>query len=179
METVKHEFAATVNGRAKSLVVEVPCAHGGVCTNKYCPPDLLTGGLDFIKAVNGELLPEFIADCTKQITGMTAAGVQATVLDVHIAGLMAAVMDHLARCGRLIFGDLLIYMDVFSLLLEADGFPGNEIRSMYPRVLRTIVDLYPSQVLNTADLSPFPGSRFDFILSNVLTQGCNMNTAQQ
>lgn len=38
METVKQEFAATVNGRAKSLVVEVPCAHGGVCTNKYCPP---------------------------------------------------------------------------------------------------------------------------------------------
>mgnify|MGYP007025275340 CR=1 FL=1 len=31
-------------------------------------------------------------------------------------------MDHLARCGRLIFGDLLIYMDCFSLLLEGDGF---------------------------------------------------------
>ncbi len=97
---------------------------------------------------------------------MEAAGVQDTLLDVHIAGLMAIVMDHLSRCGRLIFGDLLIYMDCFSLLLEADGFSDEEIKDIYPRVTRTIVELYPDYIFNTADLSPFKGSYFDIVLFN-------------
>lgn len=76
-------------------------------------------------------------------------------------------MDHLTRCGRLIFGDLLIYMDCFSLLLEADGFSAAEIRDIYPRVTRTIVELYPEHIFNTNDLSPFKDSHFDFVLFNV------------
>lgn len=98
---------------------------------------------------------------------MEAVGQQDTLLDVHIGGLMAVVMDHLARCGRLIFGDLLIYMDVFSLLLEADGLSPDEIRNIYPRVTRTIVDLYPDKVFNTMDLSQFKNSHFDFVLFNL------------
>ena len=98
---------------------------------------------------------------------MSTAGVNETRLDTHIAGLMAVVMDHLARCGRLIFGDLLIYMDCFSLLLEADDFSDEEIREIYPRVTRTIVELYPDYIFNTVDLSPFKGSHFDFVLFNV------------
>ena len=98
---------------------------------------------------------------------MEIAGKENSQLDVHIAGLMAAVMDHLSQCGRLIFGDLLIYMDCFSLLLEADGFSETEIREIYPRVTRTIVKLYPDFIFNTADLSPFKGSHFDFVPYNL------------
>lgn len=98
---------------------------------------------------------------------MEAAGKQKTLLDVHVAGLMAVVMDHLARCGRLIFGDLLIYMDCFSLLLEADGFSEKEIKEIYPRVTHTIVELYPDYIFNTTDLSPFKDGHFDFVLFNV------------
>ena len=62
---------------------------------------------------------------------------------------------------------LLIYMDCFSLLLEADGLPDEKIMNMYPRVTRAIVGLYPDMVFNTMDLSPFKGSHFDFLLSKV------------
>lgn len=95
---------------------------------------------------------------------MEAAEKQKSLLDVHISGLMAVVLDHLSRCGRLIFGDLLIYMDCFSLLLEADGFSEEEVKEIYPRVTRTIVELYPDYIFNTTDLSPFKGSHFDFVL---------------
>lgn len=166
METRRFSFAGYINGKRKELIVQAPVENGGVHTNKYCPHELLTGGISFVTAVNGEIIEEFIADCQKQVVAMEAAGVQATRLDVHIAGLMAVIMDHLARCGRLIFGDLLIYMDCFSLLLEADGFSEAEIREIYPRVTRQIVELYPDRVFNTLDLSPFKGSRFDFILLN-------------
>ena len=167
METRRFNFAGNINGTRKELIVQAPVENGGVYTNKYCPQDLITGGITFVTAVNGEVLGEFVADCQKQVMAMEAAGVQNSLLDVHIAGLMAVVMDHLARCGRLIFGDLLIYMDCFSLLLEADGFSDDEIREIYPRVTRTIVELYPDHIFNTMDLSPFKGSHFDFVLFNV------------
>lgn len=167
MENRRFNFVGNINGKRKELIVHVSVENNGVYTNKYCPQDLLTGGVSFVTPVHGEILNEFIADCQKQVIAMEAAGLQATSLDAHIAGLMAVIMDHLVRCGRLIFGDLLIYMDCFSLLLEADGFSDKEIRGMYPRVTRAIIELYPDKVFNTMDLSPFKGSHFDFILSNV------------
>lgn len=167
MELRKFTFAGNINGKRKELTVTAPVENGGVYTNKYCPQELLTGGISFITAVNGEMLNEFISDCSKQVKAMEDTGIQKSLLDVHIAGLMGTVMDHLARCNRIIFGDLLIYMDCFSLLLEADGFAEDEIRNIYPRVTRTIVELYPDYVFNTADLSRFKGSHFDFILSKI------------
>lgn len=167
METHRFSFATKINGKRKDLIINAPVENGGVYTNKYCPQELLTGGISFVTAVNGEILEEFIADCQKQVIAMEATGVQSSLLDVHIAGLMAVIMEHLARCGRLIFGDLLIYMDIFSLLLEADGYDNEEIKDMYPRIVRTIVDLYPDKVFNTMDLSSFKDSHFDFVLFNL------------
>ncbi len=168
MEIRRFSFAGTINGNSKELVVKVSVENGSVYTNKYCPLDLLTGGISFVTAVNGESIGEFVTDCQKQVQAMETAGKQNSLLDVHVAGLMAAIMDHLSRCGRLIFGDLLIYMDCFSLLLEADGFPEAEIKEIYPRVTRTIVDLYYDYIFNTTDLSRFKGSYFDFVLSNII-----------
>lgn len=167
METHRFSFATKINGKKKDLIINAPVENGGVYTNKYCPQELLTGGINFVTAVNGEILEEFIADCQKQVIAMEATGVQSSLLDVHIAGLMAVIMEHLARCGRLIFGDLLIYMDIFSRLLEADGYDNEEIKDMYPRIVRTIVDLYPDKVFNTMDLSSFKDSHFDFVLFNL------------
>ena len=101
---------------------------------------------------------------------MDLADADVSPIDRHIAGLMAVVMDHFSRCGRIIFGDLLIYMDCFSLLLAADGFSEEEIPTIYPRITRTIVDLYPDYVFNTADLSLFKGSHFDRILNELTHQ---------
>lgn len=167
MENRKFCFNGIIQGQYKEFVFEAPVENGGVYTNRYCPQDLLTGGISFITAVNGESIDEFIADCRKQVVAMGVAGNNETKLDTHIAGLMAVVMEHLYRCGRLIFGDLLIYVDCFSLLLEADGFSEDEIKNIYPKVTRRIVELYPDYIFNTQDLSPFKGSHFDFVLFNV------------
>lgn len=157
-------FSGKIKGETKNLTVKVPVENGFALTNKYCPQELLTGGLNFITAQNGESIDEFIHDCKMQIAGIEGAGIKPSRLDVHIAGLMGVVMHHLSRCGRLIFGDLLIYMDCFSILLEADGFSEGEIKKLYPKVTRSVVESYPNLVFNTQDLSPFKGSHFDFIL---------------
>lgn len=166
MEIKNFCFEASTNGVQKKLNVKVPVEKGAVITNKYCPQELLTGGLKFITAVNGEGMDEFIRDCQKQCDGMSAAGNNVSKLDAHVAGLMVSVNDHLSRCGRLIFGDLLIYMDCFALLLEADGFSDSEIRNSYPQIVRSIIELYSDYIYNTRDLSPFKGSHFDLVLLN-------------
>lgn len=163
---LEFKFAGVIQDKVRDLTVKAPVEKGGVRTDKFCPEDLLTGGLSFITAINGEIVSEFVTDCANQVKAMEFVGSKESLLDVHIAGLMDVVMDHLARCGRIIFGDLLIYMDCFSLLLEADGFPEAEIRKIYPRVTRTIVELYPDFIFNTVDLSRFKGSHFDFVLFN-------------
>lgn len=152
-------------GRGKTYSIEIPIENGGVRTDKFCPQELLTGGISIISAINGETEDEFLSDCQKQVMAMDLTAPATPAVDRHIAGLMAVVMDHFSRCGRIIFGDLLIYLDCFSLLLEADGFAEAEIRRMYPRVAKTIADLYPDHVFNTADLSLFKGSHFDLILT--------------
>ena len=160
-------FNGKVFGESKQFIVEAPIENGGVVTSNYCPQDLLTGGLSFVSAINGESEDEFVTDCKSQIAAMEFADTASTLLDAHIGGLMATVMAHLNRCGRLIFGDLLIYIDCFALLLKADGFSDTEIRDIYPKITRSIVELYPNYVVNTTDLSPFKGSHFDFVLFNV------------
>ena len=90
-----------------------------------------------------------------------------TDLDRHIGGLMAVVMEHLSRNNKIDFGDLLIYVDCFSLLLKAGGFDSTEIRNIYPRVTKTIVDLYPDYVNCGTDGKSFAGSHTNEILNNL------------
>lgn len=167
MESLKLNFDTKILGESRTFIVKVPYQDGVVATSKFCPTELIAGTVDLMAAVRGESLDKFMTDCRQQLMAMSKTREADTLLDAHIAGLMAVVMDHLARCGRLIFGDLLIYMDCFSLLLEADGFSEDEIQEIYPRVTRTIVDLYPDYIFNTMDLSPFKGSHFDFVLYNL------------
>ncbi len=133
------EFKANLLGIERELNISVPFENDGVLTSKFCPQELLTGGISFIPAINGESESEFIVDCRTQLEVMEKADSSNSLMEVHIAGLMDSVMRHLAQCGRLIFGDLLIYMDIFSLLLEADGFEEDEIRDAYTKILREMI----------------------------------------
>lgn len=146
------------------LKVTVPVENEAVITNEYCPQELITGGVSFITAVNGESIDEFMADCQKQVIAMGETTNTLGKMDRHIGGLMAVVMEHLTRCGRLIFGDLLIYVDCFAHLLIADDFSEKEVRDAYPKITKNIVDLYPDYVKATSDLSRFNQTSIYLIL---------------
>ncbi len=163
----KFSFKSQIAGNVKTISFYAPTQNGNVITNKYCPQELLTGGLPFVTAINGESIGEFISDCQIQVDAFSSSLNRGTIMETHIGGLMSAITAHLNRCGGLIFGDLLIYMDCFSYLLQADGICDKDIRYAYPRILRSIVELYADYIKNTADLAEFKGSRMDFILSNL------------
>lgn len=166
MESLKLNFDTTIDGKPEVFIVEVPYKNGIVATSEFCPTELLSGTVDLMAAIRGESLDDFMTDCRRQLLAMSKITEADTRLDLHIGGLMAVVMDHFSRHKRIVFGDLLIYVDCFSLLLKADGFECDDIRCIYPRVTKTIVELYPNYVDCDSDGTPFTGSRTKEILEN-------------
>lgn len=138
METLKLNFDTEIKGEPRTYVVEVPYQDGTVATSEFCPTELLSGSVDLMAAVRGESLDEFMADCRLQLAAMSKIEDADSDLDRHIGALMAVVMDHYSRHNEVSLGDLLIYVDCFSLLLKAAGFAPDEIRAIYPRVTETI-----------------------------------------
>lgn len=152
MENLKLNFDAVILGDPTTFTVEVPYHDGIVATSEFCPTELLSGSVDLMAAIRGESLDKFMSDCRKQLIAMSKIEEADTKLDLHIGGLMAAVMDQFSRKEKIAFGDLLIYVDIFSLLLKAAGFDSDEIHSMYPFITRTILNLYPDHILDVPEV---------------------------
>ena len=146
MEKLKLNFDTKIMGEPRTYVVEVPYQDGIVATSEFCPTELLSGTVELMAAIRGETLDKFMSDCHMQLLAMSNIMEVDTELDRHIGGLMAVIMDHLSRKKIISFGDLLIYVDCFSLILKAAGFGRNEIHSMYPLITQTILELYPNHI---------------------------------
>ncbi|MDE6023502.1 MAG: hypothetical protein K2G13_08380 [Muribaculaceae bacterium] len=146
MEKLKINFDSEILGKPRTYIVEVPYQSGVVATSEFCPTELLSGSVNLMAAIRGESLDNFMADCRMHLTAMSKITEVDTELDLHIGGLMAVVMEHLSRKKTISFGDLLTHVDCFSLLLKADGFDADEIHNIYPRVTKTIVDLYSDYI---------------------------------
>ncbi len=146
MEQLKLNFDTEISGEPRTYTVEVPYQNGIVATSEFCPTELLSGAVDLMAAIRGESLDKFMSDCKSQLIAISKITEADTDLDRHIGGLMAVVMDHLSRNKVISFGELLIFVDCFSLLLKAAGYDREEIREMYPRITGTIMDLYPDYI---------------------------------
>lgn len=169
MESLKLNLDTEINGQTRTFIVEVPYQDGIVATSEFCPTQLLSDTVELIGAIRGETLDKFLDDCHRQLQGMAKLTEAKSEIDRHIGALMAVVMAHLSRNKRIVFGDLLIYVDCFSLLLKAAGFDSDTIRAMYPHITKTIIEMYPDYVDSTPDGSPFTGSRTEEILRNLTT----------
>ena len=145
MEKLKLTFD-TDSGTRQKYEVEVPYKDGIVITSEYCPMEMLSGNLDLLAAFRGEPLDRFMENCRKQVFAMSQIHESESPMDTHIGGLMAVVMDHLSRDKTITYGELLIYVDCFSLLLKGAGFEEKEIRKLYPRIVNSIVELYPDHI---------------------------------
>ena len=51
MELQEFKFTGVIQYKVKHLSVKAPIENGGVRTDKFCPQDLLTGGLSFVTAI--------------------------------------------------------------------------------------------------------------------------------
>lgn len=148
MERLKLRFDTGAEGDRNEYLVDVPYNDGIVITSEFCPTELISGNVDLLAAFRGEPLDRFMEHCRLQVMAMSQIQDADSRLDIHIGGLMAVVMDHLSRVKTITYGELLIYVDCFALLLKGNGFEDQEIRKIYPRVAQTIKDLYPDLIKN-------------------------------
>ena len=146
MEKLKLKFDTETDIGLKEYAVEVPYKDGIVITSEFCPTELISGDVELLAAFRGEPLDRFMENCRKQVLAMSQIGETESPIDKHIGGLMAVVMDHLSRKKIINYGDLLIYVDCFALLLKGAGFEEKEICEIYPRVAQTIKDLYSDYI---------------------------------
>lgn len=164
MEKKQFRFSATILGERKELVVNVPVRNGFVITNEFCPK-VLTGLTpangsflaDMCETIQGELISEFQADCNFLVSAMEECHADSR-LDVHLYALQNIVESHLRRCGRLIYNDMLIYVDCFALLLKADGFSTSMINDAYPVIVYNLVEACGQFVKDQFTLQPFKGT---------------------
>ncbi len=153
MEHLRLNFDTEIQGRPRTFVVEVPYVNGMVATSEFGPKAIYAESPEIAGAFRGEPLDKFMDHCKMQLLTMSKITEAETDLDRHIGALMAVVMDAYSRNRKILYGDLLLHIDCFSLLLKAAGFDPEEIRRMYPRITNTILDLYPNWVLRADELS--------------------------
>lgn len=165
----RKKFAFTY--RSNRYILDVPIDNGFVITNEFCPLELHIGYSPLLKRVvgsyiHGEKVEEFILDCKKLVLAVSISN-EYSKIDRYKSGLISVVREHIDRCGRLIFGDLLIYVDCFSHILKADGYADIEIQLLYPTITKMIADAFPESVKTDSDLSQFNESSMYTILSNL------------
>lgn len=139
METIKLNFDAEVLGKGKTITIEMPYSDGVIATSRFCPMELLSGDVKLLAALNGEPLEDFVKDCKLQLAFANEANNQSSLHESFIAGLMASVMEHHSRTGKLTMKDYLLHMDVFSYLINACGVSTDQVIRMYPKVLESVI----------------------------------------
>lgn len=154
-------FKLKVNRFDGTYTFTVPCENGFIITSQYCPNSLL--GPDNVPYVWGEKEPEFIKDYNKiaeQTSTFAKDNPKLDTVDCFYHAVNKVAFFHAIRYGRLIFHDLLIYMDCSAHLMKAIGFKDSEIKRYYVTTLKKIVDEANDNIKDSTTLLPFKSSTY-------------------
>lgn len=124
---------------------------------RWARPNVFHNFADYVFAETNDVENDFnnLVDCVNR----TSSG---AVIDRYLAGLLAVVDNHIQRCGRLLFPDLLMYVDCMAYLCYAsDLMTEREVNANYVKWLKFVVDkrrsyLYASSMFGP---QPFAGSK--------------------
>lgn len=124
---------------------------------RWARPAVFHSFADYLFAEINDVENDFnnLVDCVNQISSEFT-------INRYLAGLLAVVDDHIKRCGRLLFPDLLMYVDCMAYLCYAsDLMTESEVNANYVKWLKFIVDkrrsnLYASTMFGK---QPFAGSK--------------------
>lgn len=162
MKTRKFIVKGNIRGEDRVFRMELPVTDSDeVRTDRYCPDSLYNPENDEEPFVNVETVDEFLKDCQHLVYSMNVADEEDEPIKMHIAGLVMVISIHVSIYNRLVFKDLLLYMDCFSHLLAASQFEDNEIRAMYPRIIKTLAFLYHNYLVSDSLNTPFSGSKYE------------------
>jgi len=169
---MRFSFSAVVCNQNKSFTFDVPTNNQGVVTNRFCPKAFLVlqnGFYDAITPINGETVLEFEQDCRNLANAITNSIYKDSnnKWEIYMDALACLVTTHVNQCGRLLFNDLLIYIDIFCYFLFADGINENNIKTNYPRFTYQFLIKMPSFLKDSATLQPLTNTNMASIIKEL------------
>jgi len=166
MKTKVYSFNYSKNGRTKRIVLSAPFNGRMVQTSRFTPVELLQPVNPlFIGGAQYEDEQEFISDCQKLIHLSTISQYD-DLFHSNLEALFAILMNHVEKFKRLLFNDLLTYIDCFSYILFAHGFSEAQVKQLYPGVVKMAVDQLPYFLKCQYTLMPFTSS---FLYNNIVS----------
>lgn len=152
-------FSAKVCNQQKFFTFEVPSNGIFVVTNRFCPKEFLVPKNSLYNAIsplNGETILEFKQDCENFVNyiNTSSQNISNLKMNVYLDALDRLLIAHINRCGRLIFNDFLIYLDILSYFLFADGVNEDKVKLNYPRVAYKYLNSLKDCLKDTQTLSP-------------------------
>lgn len=145
-------FSPRVRGVPQRISFPLPVESGFVITNQY-RPDIIPLPNPIVGLQAGEAIFEFQNDCENIIN--VAGNSTNSSVDAFVDGLLGVVKSHVNRCGRLIFGDLMIYVDCFAHIIKAIGLPEDEVKQCYLIELAIITKGFLPYIKDDVTLAPF------------------------
>lgn len=165
-----YSFQIKVNGIIGTYSFSIPYENGAVITNEYCPMSLLTYDSPIVvEYVSKEPEDEFLKDCTNIVKYVNSCPNRPIAANLGQA-TFSVMCDHINMFGRLIFHNMLKYMDCDAYLLKAVGFPDSEIKEAYPQIVKGMVDLVIDAIKDSYTLLPFRQSPFYQTLCKLANQ---------
>lgn len=152
-------FFAKVCNQHKTFTFEVPTNSQGVITNRFCPKEFLVPQnslYDAMEPINGETLLDFKHDCESMVHYINTSSLNNSNIKirVYLDAFDRLLVEHVNRCGRLIFNDFLIYLDILSYFLYADNVSEYEVKLNYPRFAFKYLNTLKDKLKDTWTLLP-------------------------
>lgn len=165
-------FSAIVCNQNKVFSFDIPTNSQGVITNRFCPKAFLVPqGImyDSITPINGESLFDFKQDCQNLASCMTNSIYKNSnnKWDIYTDSLDHIIATHINRCGRLLFNDLLIYLDIYSYFLYADGVNEKNIKLNYPRFANQYLKNIPELLKDSSTFQPLIVTKMSSIIKDL------------
>lgn len=165
-------FTAVVCNNKKIFSFDVPTNEQGVITNRFCPKSFLVPQNELygvITPINGETVLEFEQDCRNLANAITNSIYKDSnnKWEIYMDALACLVTAHVNQHGRLIFNDLLTYIDVFSYFLFADGIDEDNIKTNYPRFTYQFLIKMPNYLKDSATLQPLTNTNMASIIKEL------------
>ena len=158
MENLKlFAFTTNIKGVPQNIRFSLPTNASFVITNQYRPNLFVGFSFPLAEMQAGEDIKDFHNDCNNILTAASRSSQEG--LDALVDGLIEVIKAHIARCGRLIFGDLMIYIDCWAHILKGGGVSEQDVRDYYSVELGILVSGFLPHIKDDSTLAPFSGTQ--------------------
>lgn len=146
-------FSTDIKGVPKRISFNLPTTSSFVITNQYRPNLQSEMALPIVDMQAGEDIKDFYNDCNNILIEASRSSQEG--VDALLDGLTSVIKAHIARCGRLIFGDLMIYIDCWAHILKGGGVSDQNVRDYYSVGLGILISGFLPHIKDDSTLAAF------------------------